>query len=84
MIYLNAWSDKIAGTAAPAFDPTHHIQKAEFIMDPKYFGLGEIVLFAVAAFGFCIYQIWSVRRKPDESETRPDDIEKTSDSEGST
>ena len=81
---MNAWSDKIARRVAPAFDPTDHIQKAVFIMDPKYYSLVEIVVFAVAALGLCIYQIWSVRRKSDEPEAPPDDTAKPSDSEGKT
>jgi hypothetical protein len=35
-------------------------------MDPKYFGLFEAVAFAVCAFAFCGYQIWTVRRKSDD------------------
>lgn len=53
-------------------------------MDPKYYSLVEIVVFAVAALGFCIYQIWSVRRKSDEPEARPNDSAMPSDSEGKT
>ena len=53
-------------------------------MDPKYYGLVEIVVFAVAVFGYCIYQIWSVRRKSDEPEARPSNSAKPSDSEGKT
>jgi hypothetical protein len=34
------------------------------MMDSKYYSLVEIIAFAVLALGFCIYQIWTVRRKP--------------------
>jgi len=51
-------------------------------MDPKYYSLVEVVTFAVFGLGFCAYQIWSVRRKPDEPETRASDAEKPRDSEG--
>lgn len=50
-------------------------------MDPKYYSLVEIVVFAVFGFGFCIYQIWSVRRKSDDPTTRQDDTAKPPDSD---
>ena len=34
------------------------------MMDSKYYSLVEIVAFAALALGFCLYQIWTVRRKP--------------------
>lgn len=33
-------------------------------MDSKYYSLVEIIAFAAFALGFCVYQIWTVRRKP--------------------
>lgn len=37
-------------------------------MDSKYYSLVEIIAFAALALGFCIYQIWTVRRKHDDDE----------------
>ena len=53
-------------------------------MDTKYYSLIEVVAFAVIALGFCIYQIWSVRRKSDDAETPPNDAAKSPDSEPKT
>ncbi len=41
------------------------------MMDSKYYSLIEIIAFAVLALGFCIYQIWTVRRKPGEGRDKP-------------
>ena len=41
-------------------------------MDSKYYSLVEIIAFAVLALGFCIYQIWTVRRKPGDGRDKPD------------
>ena len=40
-------------------------------MDTKYYALVEIIAFAVVVLGFCGYQIWTVRKKPDEVAPKP-------------
>ena len=50
-------------------------------MDPKYYALVEIVAFAVFAGGFCVYQIWSVRRKSDDDVKPPEPAAKPPDAE---
>ena len=42
-------------------------------MDPKYYSLVEIIAFAVIVLGFCGYQIWTVRRKPGDERSKPDE-----------
>jgi hypothetical protein len=37
-------------------------------MDSKYYALVELTAFTAIAVGFCVYQIWSVRRKPGDDE----------------
>lgn len=50
-------------------------------MDPKYYSLVEIVVFAVFGLGFCAYQIWSVRRKSGDTDARPDNSAETPDAD---
>jgi hypothetical protein len=40
-------------------------------MDSKYYALVELTAFTAIAVGFCVYQIWSVRRKPGDEDTKP-------------
>jgi hypothetical protein len=40
-------------------------------MDSKYYALVELIAFTAIAVGFCVYQIWSVRRKPGDEDTKP-------------
>jgi hypothetical protein len=40
-------------------------------MDSKYYALVELTAFTAIAVGFCVYQIWSVRRKPDDEDATP-------------
>ena len=42
-------------------------------MDSKYYSLVEIIAFAVLALGFCVYQIWTVRRKPGDKRDKVED-----------
>ena len=42
-------------------------------MDSKYYSLVEIIAFAVLALGFCVYQIWTVRRKPGDGRDKAED-----------
>ena len=41
-------------------------------MDSKYYSLVEIIAFAVIVLGFCVYQIWTVRRKPGDGRDKSD------------
>ena len=43
-------------------------------MDTKYYALVEIIAFAALALGFCAYQIWTVRRKPDDQKPRQTEL----------
>ena len=45
------------------------------VMDSKYYSLVEIIAFAVLALGFCIYQIWTVRKKPRDLVQTPPEAE---------
>lgn len=67
-----------------ACDLSQHVEKAIFTMDPKYYSLVEIVAFAAFAGGFCVYQIWSVRRNSEEAPPPTDDVTKPPDSDGKT
>ncbi len=40
-------------------------------MDSKYYSLVEIIVFAMFALGFCLYQIWTVRKKPHDTVAKP-------------
>lgn len=46
-------------------------------MDSKYYSLVEIIAFAALALGFCIYQIWTVRRKPGDETPKENDPSKS-------
>lgn len=46
-------------------------RKHRTAMDSKYYSLVEIIAFAVLALGFCLYQIWTVRRKPGDETAKP-------------